>query len=168
MPIIETERLELMKITTNDAPFIFTLMNDPDWHRYIGNRGINTIEDAHQYITNKMIPSYEEHGFGFYIVRTKRDLSQIGICGLVNRENLEHIDIGFAFLPEARGFGYAFESSKALFDYAKKELHIERIAAITMKGNKPSIQLIEKLGLKFEKMIQFPGDSKKIMLFISE
>src|SRR5690349_8056597 len=108
MKILETERLVLRRLTTDDAAFMLKLMNEPDFHRFVGDRGLRTTEDAAVYLTEKILPSYATFGFGFYRTELQSDNSIIGICGLVKRETLEWVDVGFAFLEEFRGKGYAF------------------------------------------------------------
>lgn len=168
MIVLTTSRLEIIEITIEDTPFIFELLNTPSWIKFIGDRGIKTQEDAKNYIINKFIPSYSAWWFGFRLVRTKDDKTPIGICGLVKRDALEHIDIGFAFLPQYEGKGFGFESASAVMEYAKNRLNIKTIAGITNSGNKSSIALLEKLGLRFQKMILLPNETEEIMLFISQ
>ena len=164
--ILETERLTLEEITTDHAAFLYNLMNDPAWLQFIGDRNIDTIEAAEKYIINKIRPSYEEFGFGFYLTSLKENNISIGVCGLVKRPSLEHVDVGFAFMPEYRREGYAYESSVAILDYAKKVLGIDYVVAITDLDNVASINLLKKLGLKFEKIIQLEGENKQCRLFI--
>ena len=108
MQILQTERLTLRHATTDDAAFILTLLNDPSWMKYIGDRGVRTLKEAEKYILDKLVNSYEEHGYGLYLTELKKDKTPIGICGLVNRDTLEDIDIGFAFLPDFTGKGYGY------------------------------------------------------------
>ena len=165
MPILETNRLTLTELSTDDAPFIFELLNSPGWLEFIGDRGIKTLDDAINYIVNGPIKSYEKNNFGLYSVKLKDGNIPIGICGLIKRDSLEDIDIGFAFLPDYEGKGYAYESADAILSNAKIELRIKRIVAITIKENSKSIQLLEKTGFVFEKLIQLPDDAEELMLF---
>lgn len=168
MSIISTTRLELFEIGPDDAPFILELLNTPSWLKYIGDRGLRSEEDASYYIVNSMMPAYKKLGFGFYLTKLKVENTPIGICGLVKREALEHVDIGFAFLPEYEGKGFGFESASAIMQYAQTTLGIKTISGITNSDNKSSIALLEKLGLRFQKMILLPNETKEIMLFINE
>ncbi len=168
MIVLTTSRLEIVEITIEDSAFIFELLNTPSWKKFIGDRGIKTQEDAKNYILNKFTPAYSLWWFGFRLVRTKDDKTPIGICGLVKRDALEHIDIGFAFLPEYEGKGFGFESASAVMDYAKNTLNIKTIAGITNSDNKSSIALLEKLGLHFQKMILLPNETEEIMLFVTQ
>lgn len=165
MDILKTKRLKLRELTKGDAAFVLKLMNDPLWLRFIGDRHIRTIEDAENHILQKMIPNYAALGFGFYLVELKDNHAPIGICGLVKRPFLDHIDIGFAFLPEYHGRGYAFESAFAVLNFAKNDLGIDHIVAITDPENTRSIKLLEKLGLRYSKTIRFGDEDAFCKLF---
>lgn len=158
MKLFETERLVLMEFEEAHAPFLLELVNEPDWIRFIGDKKVYDLDGAKDFIENKLKKSYEVSGFGFYVVYLKSSNIPIGLCGLIDREGLEDIDIGFAFLKAYRQNGYAYESSKAMLDYARNELKIQRIVAITHPENVASGKLLEKLGLFFERMVSFPGD----------
>ncbi|TCP66522.1 GNAT family N-acetyltransferase [Baia soyae] len=165
MKTLETERLILRFQTLDDATFILELVNDPSWLKFIGDRGIRTIEDAKNHILNGPIRMYEELGLGFLLVERKEDHASIGICGLVKRASLDDIDVGFAFLPQYRGQGYAYEATTAVMSYGRGTLGLDRIVAITAQDNVHSIKLLEKLGMKFEQFIQLSSDSEEINLF---
>ena len=165
MIILKTSRLYLSKINKKDASFLYQLMNDPDWILNIGDRQINNLEDAENFIANRFIKSYKENGFGFYILRLIEDDSPIGICGLIKRDGLDHVDIGYALMPEFRGNGYAFEAAKVVYTYGLNHFKLDKIVAIVNSGNKKSEQILEKLGLQFEKMITLPNETKEIQLF---
>jgi len=164
MKIIETERLTLRLQTTDDAKFILELVNDPSWLKFIGDRGVRTVEDAREYIMNS-IHSYEKAGFCFYLVERKEDQSLLGICGFVKRDSLEDVDIGFAFLPKYWGKGYAYEAASATLAYGLDTLGLNRIVAITTQDNHASAKLLEKIGLKFEGLVQLSNDSEELRLF---
>ncbi|MGE7948192.1 GNAT family N-acetyltransferase [Lysinibacillus sp. NPDC093688] len=165
MKIIETERLTLRLQTTDDADFILELVNDPSWLEFIGDRGVRTVEDAREYIVNGPIRMYEQSGFCFYLVERKEDQSPVGICGFVKRESLEDVDIGFAFLPKYCGKGYAYEAASATLAYGLDTLGLNRIVAITTQDNHASAKLLEKIGLKFEGLVQLSNDSEELRLF---
>ncbi len=163
--VLETPRLILRKFTLKDGEFIFRLLNSPGWLKNIGSRNISSKADAEKYISEKLEPHYERSGFGFYLMEIKQTGESAGMCGLVKREGLDDVDIGFALLPEYEGKGYAFEASEAVMKYAQNVLKILKLAAITIPQNKGSIKLLEKLGMKFEKMIFMPDDKEELMLF---
>jgi ribosomal-protein-alanine N-acetyltransferase len=168
MLILETKNLKLHELGPQDAPFIFELLNTSGWIRFIGDRGIKTLEDASNYLSARLIPSYSQFGFGFYLVKLKSDRTPVGICGLVKRASLEDVDLGYAFLPAFEGKGYAIEASRGVLDYAWKNLKMKRIVAITHTDNIRSIHLLENLGMKREKTFVLPGEKVELFLYSSQ
>ena len=162
--ILETERLSLREFDINDAHFILELVNTPDWLKFIGDKGVKSIESAKNYLRNGPIKSYKEHGYGLWLVQLKDSGTPIGMCGLVNRATLDNIDIGFAMLPEYSGAGYGFEIANATLTYAKNSLGIPKVVAITDPGNIASIKLLHKIGLHFEKTLKLSGNNE-VLLF---
>ena len=163
--VIETERLILRKFTLDDASFMLELLNTPAWLRFIGDRNVRTLEEAEQYLLDGNIRSYQEYGFGFYVVVVKETNQFIGTCGIKKREGLDDIDIGFGFLPQFMGKGYGYEAASATLNYALNDLKIKRIVAIVDPENTASISLIKKIGLVFEKMVQLSPKDIELMLF---
>lgn len=163
--ILTTHRLLLREFVPEDADFILRLLNTPEWIRFIGDRNVRTLENAHQYLQNGPMTSYKKNGFGLWRVSIKDTDVPIGMCGLLKRDTLEDIDIGFALLPEFAGKNYGFEAAAATMVYAKDRLALNRIVAITLEDNVHSINLLQKIGLQFEKTIRMPGDNKPLMLF---
>ena len=168
MKVLETDRLILRWLSINDAEFILELLNDPSWLRFIGDKGVRTLEDARDYILNGPVAMYTRLGFGLYLTELKEGGVPIGICGLIKRDSLEDVDIGFAFLPRFWAKGYAYESASAVMAYGKHVLGLKRIVAITAPDNHSSAKLLEKLGLQFERMIKFSNDAQEDRLFASE
>lgn len=162
---LETDRLLIRKLTLEDAPFFYELLNDKDWIRFIGDRNIQAISDAQAYLENKIIPSYQTFGFGFYLVSEKTTQTPIGISGFIKREELDHVDVGFAFLPNGRGKGYAFEATNTLMEYGRNTLNFDAILAIANKDNVSSHKLLEKLGLTFKNYVQLYDEEEEICLF---
>ena len=162
--MIQTPRLLLRELTVEDAPFIVQLVNDPAWLQFIGDKGVHTLEDAEKYILNGPVKSYADNGFGLWLVELKEDHTPIGMCGLINRPTLEGIDIGFAYLPQYVGQGYALEAATATLHHAKHNLSLERILAITNPENIRSITLLKKLGLQTEKEYTLPGETRPVLL----
>lgn len=163
--IIETPRLLLKEFTSSDSEFIIELLNSPGWLKYIGTRNVSSAEDAVNYIENRIRRSYLESGFGFYKIELRTNGAIAGMCGLVKRDSLEEVDIGFALLPQYENNGYAFEASEAVMNFAKEKLKLHRLAAITVPYNNSSVKLLEKLGMKFERTIHLPDDPEALMLF---
>lgn len=165
MKIFESQRLRLRRLHSDDAAFILRLVNEPSWLRYIGDKNVNTLHDAEQYIETGPNEMYKRLGFSMYLVELKLNCEPMGLCGLIKRDSLQHVDIGFAFLPEFRGNGYAFESASAVLAYAKADLGFKKIAAITSQHNAASSKLLEKLGFRFEQMTKVKGNGEPIMLY---
>ncbi len=158
----ETERLKLKIFEALDAPFLFNLMNTPKWKRNIGDRNIQTIKDAKNYIAEKMTPQFEKIGFGNYVIIRKTDELCLGSIGLFDRPGLEGFDIGFALLPEHEKKGYAFEAANKLKHEAFGKFGIQTINAITNQDNFASQNLILKLGLEYVGLIKLPKERKEI------
>jgi len=168
MHALLTDRLTISEFSLADADFILELVNTPSWIKFIGDRNIHTKNDAVDYLTKGPLSSYKQHGLGLFKVQLSIGSLPIGMCGLLKRDELDNPDIGFAFLPGFEGQGYGFESSKAVLDDARDRLGIKQVLAITVKSNKRSIHLSEKLGLQFTKMINMHGDPEPLMLFSGE
>ena len=168
MKTYETERLILKPTDKEDGEFIFKIMNTPKYYKYIGDRNIRTLEDAENYITQKMMPQYEKMGFGNFTVTLKSDGSKIGFCGIYARPSLETPDIGFAFFEEYEGKGYAYEASSLLKQLAKDEFGLKKLSGITVEYNHSSRKLLEKLGLKFQKKFFMEGDPEELMYYETE
>jgi len=168
MKVLETDRLALRRMSVEDAEFMLGLLNEPSWLRFIGDRGVRTLEDARAYVLKGPVDMYDRLGFGLYLTELKGEGVPIGICGLVKRDFLEDVDIGFALLPGFWGQGYAYEAAAAVMEYGKEALGLKRIVAITNPENHSSIRLLEKLGLKFDRMIQATVDGPEIRLFVWE
>jgi RimJ/RimL family protein N-acetyltransferase len=163
--VLETARLRLRRLAVEDAEFILQLLNEPSFLRFIGDRRVRTIADARHYILQGPMRSYERFGFGLYLTELKETRIPIGICGLLKRDQLNDVDVGFAFLPQFWRQGYAFESASAMLAYGRKTLGLTRIVAITNPENVGSISLLKKLGLNFEQLIKLSEDGPETKLF---
>ena len=161
----ETERLFLSPTSTEDAPFVLELLNSPKWLQNIGDRKVHSLEDAEDYIRTKMLPQIQTLGFSNYTLIRKSDGAKMGSAGLYSRDGIEGVDIGFALFSEFEGKGYAFEAANKLMELAKGEFQLSKVSGITLEANKASQRLLEKLGLKFSKMIQIPNDTEELMLY---
>jgi RimJ/RimL family protein N-acetyltransferase len=165
MQVLRTERLVLRWLTLEDADFIRELVNDADWIRYIGDRGVRTVEDARRYLADGPIAMYARHGFGLYRVELRESGVPIGICGLIKRDWLEDVDVGFALLPGFRSRGYAYEAAEATLRYGRQTLGLSRIVAVVSPRNEISKRLLERLGLRFERMARLGPESPETCLF---
>lgn len=165
--MLSTQRLFVRPITFDDAPFILTLLNEPSFLRYIGDKQVRTVEDARQYILNGPIASYERHGFGLCLMELKESHTPVGMCGILKRDRLPDPDIGFALIPDFWNKGLAFEAATAVLNDARERLKIERILAITSLDNEASINLLERLGFRFEQEIRLSPESEPVKLFVN-
>ena len=161
LPELETARLSLRRLEYNDARFIVRLLNEPSFIENIGDRDVRSIDDAHRYLREGPIAMYEAHGFGLWHVARLSDGAALGMCGLLKRDNLPDVDIGYAFLPEHWGMGYAFEAAEATMRHGAAKFGLERVTAVVSQGNAASIRLLEKLGLRYERMFAMhPGEAE--------
>lgn len=158
MIVAETERLQLRRMTTDDAPFILDLLNEPSFHEFIGDKGVRDLEGARRYILDGPVASYERFGFGLYLVVLKIDGSPIGMCGLLKRDSLPDVDVGYALRPAWWGQGYAFEAASAVLAHGREMFGLRRIVAITSPDNAASKALLEKLGLRYEATLSLSAD----------
>lgn len=161
----DTARLQLRRLTLDDADLMLGVWNDPAFIRYVGDRGIRTVEQAHRAMLEGPMMLYETYGYGPYRVALKKDDTPIGICGIFRRDSLDEPDIGFSTLPEFCGNGFAYEAARAVIDYARSGLGITRLTAIVSPENTASVGLIRKLGLSFERMYQWPDGGEDVAIY---
>ncbi|NNE13420.1 MAG: GNAT family N-acetyltransferase [Saprospiraceae bacterium] len=162
--VLSTKRLFLREANIGDAAFILELLNDEGWIKYIGDRNIRSIPQAGAYISKSLISSYKKNGFGLYVVTEKGSNNKIGLCGLLKRDILENVDVGFAFLTAFCNKGYGYESASAIIDLAFNKLNLKKVVGITLEVNHASKRLLEKIGLSFEKMITYEN-GEELMLY---
>jgi len=168
LSVLETERLSLRHLSADDAEFILNLVNQPSFVKNIGDRGVRTRADAVAYIQNGPVASYERFGFGLYLVELKAGGVPIGICGLLKRDSLSNVDVGFALLPEFWSQGYAVESAAAVMAHGRNVLGLGRIVAITAPHNHSSIKVLEKLGFRYEGLTSLSAGDPEVKLFASD
>ena len=164
----ETERLILKATNEEDAPLILELLNTPEWIQYIGDRNVHSLEEAAAYIRKKMTPQLERLGYSNYTVIRMDDNAKLGFCGLYDREGLEGVDIGFAFLPKYHKQGYAFEAASRLLAAAYEHFHIHSVSAITSQENINSQKLLVKLGLQRVGLVTMPNEDEELFLYRME
>jgi ribosomal-protein-alanine N-acetyltransferase len=166
LPIL-TPRLALRQLDPDsDADFILELVNTPGWLRHIGDRGIRSLDDARSYLREGPCEMYARHGLSLLLVERNDTGQKLGICGLIRRDGLDDIDLGFAFLPEHWSQGYAFESAVAVLRWGSRHLRLERIVAITAPDNVASIRLLEKLGFRFERLFRLQDQAPEVRLYV--
>lgn len=167
MKVLETDRLILRHLSTEDAPFVLELLNEPSFIRYIGDKQVRTLDDARAYVLDGPGKSYETYGFGLNLVELKSAGAPIGICGLLKRDTLPEPDIGFAFLPAYWNQGYAFEAAAAVMKHGRETLGIDQVLAITTLDNEASAKLLDKIGLRFDRVVKLSEDAAEVKLFTS-
>jgi RimJ/RimL family protein N-acetyltransferase len=163
--VAETERLRVRWLNAGDSAFILELVNEPSWIQFIGDKGVKTPQDALRYIENGPVAMYKRTGLGLYMVELRDIGEPIGICGLIKREGLKDVDLGFAFLPRFWRNGYAFESASAVMCYGRKVLGLRRIVAILSPDNHRSSRLLGKLGFCFDSTVKLQPDDEELKLY---
>lgn len=161
---LHTNRLNIREFHLSDAAFILELVNDPSFIEYIGNKGIRNIQDAQNHIQDNFLSSYAKFGYGAYLVLLKSSNVPIGLCGFFKRDQFESPDIGYAFLPEYRSYGYALEAAKEVLAFGQSALKFEQVLAFTKLDNPASARLLEKLGLPFQKIVEYGAEKEQVRL----
>jgi RimJ/RimL family protein N-acetyltransferase len=159
---LKTERLSIRPFTFDDAPFILRLLNEPSFIENIADKGVRDLEAARNYLRDGPMASYARHGFGLWRVELASDGTPIGMAGLLKRDFLDDIDIGYALLPEFCGAGYAFEATSAVLGHAGKQLGAKRVVAIVAGHNQPSLNLLKRLGFRSEGTVRMPGEDEDL------
>jgi RimJ/RimL family protein N-acetyltransferase len=166
--VLTAARVIVRALTLADAPFVVSLLNDPDFIRNIGDRGVRSEADAREYLNAGPLASYLRHGFGLCAVTLAATGEAMGLCGLLQRAELPGPDLGFAFLPQFRAQGYAFEAASAVKADAHTRLGLSTLLAIVNPANDASIRLLAKLGFEFERTIQMGGETAFVSLFATQ
>lgn len=164
-PVFETERLIIRPTIETDAAFILALMTSPKWLKYIGDRGVYTLEEAENYIKQRMLPQLDRLGFSNFTMIRKSDGAKVGVCGLYDRPNLEGIDLGYSLLEAYEGQGYASEGAQCLCDAAIKIFNIKDLRAITLPYHEASKKILFKLGFSVVGPIHLSDDAEELLLF---
>ena len=165
--ILETERLLLRKVAPADAAFVHALLTDPEYLANIGPRGVTTVEDAARAIHERFAAAYARQGFGMYVVEGKAEGVPLGMCGLVRREGLDHVDLGFAFLPAARGQSYAREAGRGVLDWAAAR-GLAPVVGIVRPENAASIAVLEHLGFVGGALVRLPSERHDVRIYAQE
>lgn len=165
MIVLETRRLVLRRLNLNDAAFIVELLNEPSFLRFIGDRGVRNEQGARRYLKEGPLASYDRFGFGLYLAFLRETGDAIGMCGLLKRDTLPDVDVGFAYLPAYWGKGYAREAAAATLEHGRRKFGLRRIVAITSPDNEASRRVLEAIGLRFEGMTRLGEDPREVRLF---
>lgn len=168
MIVTHTERLSVRLLDRSDAAFMLQLVNEPAFIQNIGDREVRDLAQAEAYTERSGPLSYERSGFGMYLVALRDSGERLGICGLISRDGLSDVDIGYAFLQIHWGQGYALEAARAVLAHAHGTLGLKRVLAITAPDNAPSIRLVEKLGMRHQGRVDLPKSGGISELFASE
>ncbi|HEY3310502.1 MAG TPA: GNAT family N-acetyltransferase [Anaerolineales bacterium] len=163
--VLETERLRLRELTLDDAAFILTLLNEPAFIRFIGDKGVRTLADARNYLQKGPIASYDRFGYGLWLAQLKLSGEPLGVCGLVRRDTLPDADIGYAYLERYWSKGYATEAARGVMRHAFDVLGLKRLLAITDQENSGSIKVLKKIGLKDEGLVRLSDEGPELILF---
>lgn len=165
MRVLQTERLELRWFDSSDAAFILQLLNEPAWLQHIGDRQVRTLEQAQDWLQTRLVNGYWQNGMGFWAVCLRGQPEPVGLCGLIQRDTLPEVDVGYAFLPSSWGQGYANEAAKACLDYGQRVLGLNRILAITGPDNTASQGVLRRLGMQLEQRCTLPGESRETLVY---
>ena len=165
LPQLETERLRLRWLTEDDADLMLAIWNDSDFVRFVGDRGVRTLDEAREAMRNGILQLYRDYGFGPYRLTLRDSDEAMGICGLFKRDNLEYPDIGYGLLPAYCGSGYAFEAARAVAEHVREYMNVSKLYAIVSPENTRSVRLLEKLGMVAGEPIRMPGEDEDVILY---
>lgn len=155
----------LRRLEFTDAPFVVALLNEPSFLENIGDRGVRNIDDAHRYLREGPMMMYEKYGFGLWHAARKSDGVGVGMCGLLKRDILPDVDIGYAYFPAHWGQGYAFEAADATMQHAARKFGLKRVIGVVSDHNAGSIRVLEKVGMTFERMHSMRADEPDVRLY---
>ena len=165
MTVLETDRLLLTRLSYDHCAFVVELVNEPSFKRFIGDKNVQSLEDARRYLSEGPVGLYERFGYGMFLVTVKDSGTPAGICGLLKREGFDDPDLGFAFLKRFRKHGYAIESARSVLEHGVNDLGLKRIIAMADPDNEPSVSLLQKLGFAYERKVRMPEDDFDINLY---
>lgn len=152
MTLINSERLSIRHVLATDAPFILSLFNEPSFIHGIADKQVRHLTQATAYINDHFTQSYQQHGFGMYLITLSEDSTSIGICGLIRRDDHDDIELGYALSQDYFSQGYAQEAANAVLHYGRNTLQIKRVIAVTSLSNQASMNTLQRLGFRFEKI----------------
>lgn len=159
---LETPRLILRELLPSDAPRLFLLDSNPDVMRYVGQAVLNDVSETEKLI-DFIRDQYEKFGIGRLAVIEKDTNLLIGWSGLkfINYEIngiTETYDLGYRFLPETWGKGYAYEAGQKSLEYGFEILKLNQITAYCDVQNVASLKVLEKLGFEKGNTFEDQGD----------
>jgi len=165
LPELETRRLTLRRLTTDDVPFIVALLNEPSFLENIGDRGVRTPDDAQRYLIAGPLAMYSRYGFGLWHVARRADGVAIGMCGLLKRDALPDFDLGYAYFPAFWGQGFALEAAESTLNHVHRQYGVRRVVAVVSPGNQGSIRVLERAGMRFDRMLALNPDEAEVGLY---
>ena len=165
LPELQTPRLTLRRFTLDDAPFALRLVNEPSFIRNIGDKGVRSLDDARHYLRDGPIAMYQRQGFGLWHAALTDGGAPVGMCGLLKRDNLPDVDLGYAYLPEHWGQGLAGEAAAAVLRHAARKFGLRRVIGVVSEGNPASMRVLEKVGLRFERMFPMHPGEPEVRLY---
>ena len=160
--VCETDRLIIRHFQLEDAKFVVRLLNEKSFIRYIADKNVRTHIDAENYLLNGPFDSYQSFGFGLNLVALKNTGKPIGMCGLLKRPELDHPDIGYAFLSEFCGKGFAYEATSSIIDDGITTHSLQVILAVTLPENLSSNALLKKAGFNSIGKIDLYGSQNNL------
>jgi RimJ/RimL family protein N-acetyltransferase len=156
LPEMETARLRLRKIQSDDLAALFLIVSDPEVMKYLGiEAGALMSREETRDTLGKMVDFWVQHGFGRWAVVNKEDGKLIGLCGFRLFEATPELFYMFAKASWRRGL--ATEAARACLRYGFEEVGFDRIVAFTRHANTASIRVMTKIGMRTEKDITHPG-----------
>jgi ribosomal-protein-alanine N-acetyltransferase len=164
-PELETPRLSLRRLEPDDAEFLVGLLNQPSVLANIGDRGVRNADDARRYLRDGPMAMYGRFGFGLWLLSRRDDGAPLGMCGLLKRDTLPDVDVGYALLPQFWGQGYALEAVQATLRHAASKFGLKRVIGVVSEGNAASIRVLEKAGMRFERMVSMQPGEPEIRLY---
>lgn len=162
---METERLILRRFTLDDAEAWLPLISLPDIIRYTGDVPARSVDEARELLRTRPLRDYAVHGYGRMAVIEKSSGRLVGFSGLKYLDDLREVDIGYRFLADCWGKGYATESAGALMAQGRREHGFRRIVGMAHPDNAASIHVLEKLGLRFERLLEPEADGVRLRLY---
>jgi ribosomal-protein-alanine N-acetyltransferase len=158
MPLpLATERLRLRPPALDDLDAWHAISRDAEEAWFGAPR--STLDDARANLTRHMA-HHEQHGFGICVVELRSKGEVIGAAGLTHLEDGPEVEVGYRFLKEHWGKGYATEAAAASIAFGLDELGLERVVAVTLPTNRASRRVMEKCGMTFVGVMQVYGHAQ--------
>jgi ribosomal-protein-alanine N-acetyltransferase len=156
LPLV-TERLEMRALTLADAPAAFEIYGDPEVMRHVAGGALPDVA-AGEAMLQQVIAHQRLHGYSWWGVFERATGSLVGDAGLYSFEGKgPGVEVGYTFRRDAWGKGYATESALACLCAAFGPLGLERVRAVVLPANAPSLRVLEKVGMRRDGTVQYMG-----------